>query len=83
MPLYDFKCMSCGETQELYKTLAEIDDAFHCDERMTRLVTMKNKTKLFGYYSEALDCYIPDAKTKSRRMKELGAAEVDTVTGQP
>jgi len=76
MPLYDFECRSCGETQEIYKSLAEIDDAFHCNKRMKRLVSMRAKATFYGYYSEALDTYLPNAKAKRKRMDEVGAAQL-------
>lgn len=39
MPLYPHQCDKCGATQDVYRQLADIDDApLHCGQKMTRVI---------------------------------------------
>ena len=80
MPLYDFKCRSCGYEGE---HVVHIDDRLRCpvcNRLMKRLMPFTHGINMGaaganGYYDENLECYIGTNRQRREVMKRQGVSE--------
>lgn len=80
MPIYDFKCPTCGTVTDVYAHMDEREKMHSCGQTMTRLISTPNITPDIPQYLDENLGETP-VLVKSRRhrkqlMKERGLVEI-------
>ena len=80
MPLYDFKCQSCGQKHELYAKIEERNATCECGGNMDRLITSRYyaHSDLKPYLDEHIGdkpVWVQSRKHRRQLMREHGVYE--------
>ncbi len=79
MPLYDFKCDRCGNTEEYFAGYEERVLPCKCGGQMIRQISHSYGIVMgvpaAGYYDENLGTYINSNRHKRQVMQEQGVSE--------
>lgn len=78
MPVYQCKCVKCGECKEVYLPLDEYNNLpYHCGEQMERVFTPLHVIEDIKPYQSPLDGkWVTSRKQHRNSMKEHGVIEV-------
>lgn len=81
MPLYDYKCPTCGAVHELITRMNdEHPPCTQCGRPMKRLLHARFGINMgaagaHGYYDENLGCYINSNRQRREEMRRQGVTE--------
>lgn len=80
MPLYDVKCDICGNTDEIFRSVAEMDDLPECcGHKMHRVLSAPMViADIQPYKSQATGEWITSRSKHRNHLKEHGLIEVGT-----
>ena len=77
MPIYCYICDKCGEDIEVFRPVEDRDNAFHCGERLRRVIPkQQGRPVIYEYYSEMADAHFTGPKQKQKVLREKNLEEV-------
>lgn len=75
MPLYEFKCNDCNQTDVFHRPMKEAADPHKCtkcNKDMDRVYSQQRAKEFFSYYDEQYKCEIHSKAQEKRLMKKNG-----------
>lgn len=76
MPLYNYKCKSCGVEFEAFNTVSDREMSLHgCGGFGEKVLSPIARPVIMEYYSESLGGYVTGPRQKQRLMREKGVSE--------
>ena len=76
MPIYEYKCVKCGETFEKFRKVDAQDDVECCGQKADKLISAPSRPVILDYYNESIDRRITGPKQRDALYKELDVHEV-------
>lgn len=89
MPIYEYRCPSCGREWETVKSLKERDAETCCQTPSIRRVSLPAQNHWLNYYSRELGRWITSPGQRKRVENELGVVStshikhIDDITKKP
>ena len=89
MPIYEYRCHTCGREWETVRSLAERDSEACCKETAVRKISLPAKNHWLNYYSPELGQTITSPAQRSAVERDLGVVATshikhrDDITKKP
>jgi putative FmdB family regulatory protein len=80
MPLYEYRCLTCRETTEAMRSVADRDNApacDHCGEVTRKIISLNGKVHpdFEPYYDDNLETDVKSKQHRKKVMQEKGVVE--------
>jgi putative FmdB family regulatory protein len=77
MPLYDYQCPACGQLEDVWARMDEVElPCPGCGAAMRRQITRRwHAHPDLDYYDETLESYITSRRQRERLLRERGLSE--------